>query len=173
MDVKIIGRGPILLVGMGFFGDPFSKASAWDVENEIGSLWKRFMAFLSESPAAIADRADRDEFWYELHISAPETPKTGRYEVFVGAEVRSLTVVPILCSAKALPACEYAVLTVGGADIEGDWSSRLDSEILPSLGRRRSEAFSIDLYDARFKGMDRLDESELDVYIPLLPASEA
>jgi predicted transcriptional regulator YdeE len=169
MDVKIARRGPILLVGMGFFGDPFSKASAWDVDNEIGSLWKRFMAFLSSEPEAIAERADRGERWYELHIPAAETPKTGRYEVFVGVEVEGLSSVPVSCSAKALPAAEYALLTVRGAEIEGDWAARLSSEILPSLGRRADEAFSIDLYDARFKGMDRLEESELDVYIPLLP----
>jgi AraC family transcriptional regulator len=171
MDIKVVERGPILLVGMGFFGNPFSNASAWDVENEIGSLWKRFMGFLSAEPEAIADRADSGEFWYELHVNAPETSKTGRYEVFVGVEVRSLSSLPLACSAKALPPAEYAVLTARGGEISGDWVGRLYSEIVPSLGRKADERFSIDFYDARFKGMDRLMESEMDYYIPLLPAS--
>jgi predicted transcriptional regulator YdeE len=173
MDSRIERRSSILLVGMAFFGDPFARASAWDEDNEIGSLWKRFMAFLSASPAAIGERADRGERWYELHIVGPETAKTGRYEVFVGVEVLGLSVVPLRCSAKFIPAAEYAVLTACGAEVEGDWMGRLYSEIVPSLGRQASEDYSFELYDSRFKGMDRLAESELDFYIPLLPREGA
>jgi predicted transcriptional regulator YdeE len=172
MDIKVVGRGPILLVGMGFYGNPFSTASAWDVENEIGSLWKRFMGFLSAEPSAIADRADKGELWYELHVYAPETPKTGRYEVFVGVEVRSLASIPLPCASKVLPAADYAVLTARGEEISADWMGRLYSEIVPSLGREADERYCIDLYDARFKGMDRMMESEMDYYVPLLPSKE-
>jgi predicted transcriptional regulator YdeE len=172
MDARIVERGSILLVGMGFYGDPFARASAWDEDNEIGSLWKRFMAFLSASPGAIGDRADRGESWYELHVMECETPKTGRYEVFVGVEVSALRAVPVACSAKMLPAAEYAAVTVRGTEMAGDWMARMYSELIPSLGRRASEAYSFELYDARFKGMDRLSESELDFYIPLLSRDE-
>jgi predicted transcriptional regulator YdeE len=173
MEARIVERGRILLVGMGFFGDPFAKASAWDEENEIGTLWKRFMACISASPGAIGDRADEGERWYELHIAEAETSRTGRYEVFAGVEVGSLSSMPIACSAKILPGAEYAVVTVRGPEIAGDWMGALHSEILPSLGRRASRAYSFELYDARFKGMDRLAESELDFYVPLLPRDEA
>jgi predicted transcriptional regulator YdeE len=173
MDIKLVERGPIFLVGMGFFGNPFSSASAWDVDNEIGALWKRLMAFLSAEPDAIAERADRGERWYELHINVPETPKTGRYEVFAGVEVRSLAALPLSCSAKILPAAEYAVLTARGEEISADWMGRLYSELVPSLGRAADERYCIDVYDARFKGMDRLMESEMDYFIPLLPEPEA
>jgi predicted transcriptional regulator YdeE len=169
MDTRIAARGPLLLVGMSFYGNPFSNASGWDEDNEIGSLWRRFMAFLSASPSAIRDRADPAKRCYELHISAPETPKTGRYEVFAGIEVRSLASVPVLCSAKVLPAAEYAVLTVRGEEIVKDWMGQVYTEIVPSLGRRASEEFIFELYDERFKGMDKISESELDFYIPLLP----
>ncbi len=171
MDIKVVERGRIMLVGMGFFGDPFSKASAWDIENEIGALWKRFMAFLSSDPDAIRDRADKGESWYELHIGAPETPKTGRYEIFVGVEVSRIASLPVSCSAKILEAREYAVLTARGEEISADWLGKLYAEIIPSVGRRADESFSIDFYDSRFKGMDRLTESELDYYIPLLPST--
>jgi predicted transcriptional regulator YdeE len=172
MDARIVERGRILLVGMGFFGDPFSRATAWDEDNEIGSLWKRFMAFLAASPDAIADRADRGERWYELHIREDETPRTGRYEVFAGVEVLSLSSVPILCSAKVLPAAEYAVATVRGSEIGGDWMAQLLSGIVPGLGRRTAASFGFELYDHRFKGMDRLAESEFDYYLPLAPRAE-
>jgi predicted transcriptional regulator YdeE len=167
MEAKIVERGPILLVGMGFYGDPFARASAWDADNEIGSLWKRFMAFISASPGAIGDRADSGEYWYELHVTEPETARTGSYEVFAGVEVTALRAVPVACSAKILSAAEYAAVTVHGNEMGGDWMARLYSEIVPSLGRRASEAYSFELYGPRFKGMDRLAESELDFYIPL------
>lgn len=169
MEARIEKRGPIMLVGMVFYGDPFSRASAWDEDNEIGSLWKRFMAFLSASPDAIGARADRGERWYELHISEAETARTGRYEVFAGVETTGLSSIPIACSAKLLPAAEYAVVTVKGPEMEGDWLGRMFADLVPALGRRPSRDFSFELYDTRFKGMDRLSESELDYYIPLLP----
>lgn len=167
MDVRIEARERILLAGMGFFGDPFAKASAWDEENEIGSLWKRFFGFLDAQPEAIPDRAARGMVGYELHINVPETVRTGRYEVFVGLEVRSLVSLPLPVSAKILPPGDYAVITVRGPEIRGDWMGRLYSEIVPSLGRRADESFSFERYDERFKGMDRLEESELEYYIPL------
>lgn len=168
MDIRIESRGRLLLVGMGFFGDPFAKASPWDEENEIGALWKRVFGFLSIHPDAIVDRADPGQVGYELHIRPPETVRTGRYEVFVGFEVRSLDSLPVACVAKVLPPAEYAVVTVGGPDIAGDWMGRLYSELVPSLGRRADESFSFERYDERFKGMDRLDESELEYFIPLV-----
>jgi Uncharacterized protein conserved in bacteria len=171
METRIVSRGPLLLVGMGFFGDPFAGASAWDEDNEIGALWKRFMAFLSSNPEGIEDRVVRGSAWYELHLRSPETPKTGRYEVFVGVEVSRIASLPLACSAKILPAAEYAVLSIRGDEIEGDSMGRIYSEIVPSLGREADESFCLDYYDERFKGMDRLAESELDYYIPLLPGS--
>jgi predicted transcriptional regulator YdeE len=168
MEARIVERGQILLVGMNFYGDPFARASAWDADNEIGSLWKRFMAFISSSRDAIGDRADLGEYWYELHIAEPESAKTGSYEIFVGVEVSALRAVPVACSAKVLPPAEYAAVTVHGTEMEGDWMARLYSEIVPSLGRRASGDFSFELYGPRFKGMDRLAESELDFYIPLI-----
>jgi predicted transcriptional regulator YdeE len=168
LDARIVERGRILLVGMSFYGDPFARASAWDEENEIGSLWKRFSAYLSAHPSAIGGRADRGERWYELHIALPETAKTGRYEVFSGVEVCGLESIPIECSAKILPAADYAVVTVRGGEMSGDWMGRLFSVVVPDLGRAAAPGFSFELYDSRFKGMDKLMESELEYWIPLL-----
>lgn len=173
MEARIVERGPILIVGMGFFGNPFAGASAWDEENEIGSLWKRFYAFLDSAPSAIADRAEPPAIGYELHIAAPETRMTGRYEIFVGVMVRSLASVPIACSAKILPAAEYAVASLRGGEIGGEGIGRLYSEIVPGLGRMPDESYSFERYDERFKGMDRLSESEIDYYVPLRRRSPA
>ncbi len=175
MNVRLVERGRMILVGMSFYGDPFNRASAWDEDNEIGSLWRRFGAFIAAHPLSIADQADGDKVGYEVHIQSDETPKTGRYEVFVGVEVRSLASPPLLLSAKILKPAEYAVVTVRGDEMEGDWMEKMYAELVPSLARAPDPvgAFSIERYDERFKGMDRLAESEFDYYIPLTPRNRA
>jgi hypothetical protein len=45
----------------------------------------------------------------------------------------------------------------------------MDTEWLPPLGVQRLTTFTLQCYDARFKGMDRLAESELEVHVPLMP----
>jgi hypothetical protein len=45
--------------------------------------------------------------------------------------------------------------------------ARLYGEIVPSLGRKADASYSFQLYDSRFKGMDRIAESELEAWIPL------
>ncbi len=46
MEPKITDRERISLAGLSFFGDPFKEKGGWTGENEIGRLWKRFMAYL-------------------------------------------------------------------------------------------------------------------------------
>jgi predicted transcriptional regulator YdeE len=171
MDVRLVEMGRMILVGMGFYGDPFGRASAWDEDNEIGSLWRRFGAYLAAHPDAIADKETDEGVGYELHIRSDETPKTGRYEVFVGVQIRSLDSVPLSLSAKILKAADYAAVTVRGAEMEGDWMEKMYRELVPSLGRVADPdaGFSIERYDERFKGMDKLAESVFEYYIPLSP----
>lgn len=175
MDARVVTRDRIFLVGMSFYGDPFSLASAWDADNEIGALWKRFGAYCAAEPFAVADRADDGTVGYEIHIHHEETAKTGRYEVYVGVEVRSLTVVPIPLSAKILPPADYAVITVRGGEMDGDWMRKMFDEVVPSLGRAADPdaGFSFERYDERFKGMDALAESEFEYFIPLLPRAQS
>jgi predicted transcriptional regulator YdeE len=68
---------------------------------------------------------------------------------------------------------EYAVITVRGDEIRGDWMGKLYSDLVPGLGRKADESFSFERYDERFKGMDKLDESEIEYFIPLLPPAGA
>ncbi len=171
MEARVVKSDGILLVGMSFYGDPFERASAWDEDNEIGALWKRFGSYCAAEPSAVAARADDGTVGYELHIRHAETAKTGRYEVFVGVEVRSLEAVPIRLSAKVLPPADYAVITVRAYEMDGDWMRKMFEEVVPGLGRSVDEAaaFSFERYDERFRGMDTLAESAFDYYIPLSP----
>ena len=168
MRTTLTVLAPMLLGGIGFYGDPISVRGGWDSENEIGNTWRRFMAWLAENP----DRpyALDHGMMYEVHIYGPETRSKGYFEVFVGEEVASESL-PITLSAKRIPGGEYLRITLAGEEITGDWWARLDAETLHAQGLRRCGEYLIEAYDQRFKGMDRLGESELDIYLPVEKAS--
>ena len=151
------------MAGVSFFGDPFRLASGWSEENEIGRLWQRFMALLP----ALGERGEQGP-WYEVHVEHPESRETGEFEVFCGVEVPTIDALPVVLTAKVLPASTYAALTLSGKDIVGDWDARMNAWI---AARRleRAYPFGFQRYDERFRGLDRLDESILDVFTPVAP----
>lgn len=167
MQPRIIEMEPLALVGMSFFGDPFRLSAGWTQENEIGQLWSRFIAFLeqcSNTPAG----ASTDKT-YEVHIYHPETRRTGEFEVFVGIEVPTLQEIPIELTAKLLPRGTFALFTLRGEQIASDWPIQAVTEWLPAAGYQMVETFSIQRHDERFKGMNQLSGSELDVLLPVRP----
>jgi len=166
MKAEIIEKPAMLLVGFNFFGDPFRSYSGWSEENEIGRLWKRWMAYLENARPDLRHVSAPDAM-VELHVHHAETPQTGEFEVFVGVEVTQLEALPPEVVVKVLPASRYAVFTLAGQAITADWSWMMDAEWLPALGVRRHPTYSFQRYDARFKGMDAIEASELDVYVPL------
>jgi hypothetical protein len=165
MEIESVSMGRLLLCGMAFYGNPFSMASAWSEENEIGRLWKRFQAY-SSSGAPLPPSALRGP-WYEVHIGSSEAAAIGDYEVFVGISIEDPWPAPIACCLKVLPGNDYAKLALAGDEILSDWGLGLEEEVEKRLGRRILRNYSFQLYDERFKGMDRLGESVLDVYLPL------
>ena len=166
MEPQIVEKPQMMLLGFGFFGDPFSLSAGWTEENEIGRLWKRFMAYLAEEGQQIRHVVS-DAVAYEVHIYHAETPQTGEFEVFVGMEVSRLDDMPLEMSAKILPPATYAVFSLEGEQIASDWPLLITSEWLPEAGHQADHSHSIQRYDERFKGLQRIDESVLDVYIPL------
>ena len=165
MEPRIIRKESILLAGMSFYGDPFDTSNPWSEENQIGSLWKRLMAFLQSHPGALDLDMHKSSF-YEVHIYGPETQTEGVFEVFVGMSVPDLAKLPIEMSAKVLPAASYAVCSLEGKAIMGDWERELINWINEN-GYREAYPYHFQLYDERFKGMDRIEESTLDVFIPV------
>lgn len=169
MDVKIIEKDQMLLVGLSFFGDPFKSSAGWTEENEIGRLWVRFMNFL-ESQGARIQHIKEHEVSYEVHIEHPETQEKGEYEVFVGLEVAQLKDLPVELLVKVLPPTSYAVFTLTGEEITSDWHQMIHRDWLPESGYRIAFDYAIERYDERFKGLDRIAESVLEVYIPVARA---
>jgi len=166
MEPRIVSTGPWLLVGLGFYGDPFTSASEWSEDNEIGALWKRYMALQARDPDAVGPLAE-PRCMLEVHLSTEEAADRGFVDVFVGARVERVDRVPLEMVVKVLPAAEYAVFTLSGADIVGDWVLQLHGEWLPAAGLEASHPYTVLFYDERFKGVDRLDESVMDVYQPV------
>ena len=165
MEVKIIDKGSITLIGFSFFGDPFKLSGGWTEENEIGRLWQRFMAYFAQQRDQLKNITAAGGF-YELHIEQAETERTGEFEVFVGVEVDRLEDVPIELTIKILPAVTYAVFTLIGQQIISDWSTEM-ARWLSQTGYQRAYKFGFQYYDERFKSIQQIDESVLDAYVPV------
>ena len=161
MEPKIISKEEITLVGMVFYGDPFKDKGGWSAENEIGKLWKRFIAKAESVKNAIGHGA------YEVHIEPEEYKETKNFYVFVGVEVEKIDDIPLEMFVKVLPPSKYAVFTLKGKEITSNWPDQIYKKWLPKSGYKEAHKFTIEYYDdQRFKGMDN-KESELDIYVPI------
>ena len=171
MNPRLITREQLTLVGFTFYGDPFRLSPGWTEENEIGRLWAHFMAYEEKHREQLSLLILEPNITYEVHIYNDETPITGVFEVFVGSELADVALAPIETVIKVLPATQYAVFTIRGAAIVGDWPRAIYEEWLPESGYEMAHNFHIQYHDGSFKGFDRLDESSLDVYLPVKPRS--
>lgn len=162
MEPEIVEKDETTLVGMVFYGDPFKDAGGWSKENEIGKLWDRFIK-MSDSVKNVCGHGA-----YEVHIEPDEYSETKKYYVFVGVEVDRVEDVPPEMFVKVFPPTKYAVFTFKGQEINSDWGDKIFKEWLPAAGYEEASKFVFEYYDDdRFKGMDRIEESELDVYVPV------
>ena len=169
MQPTILRKPEILLVGLPFYGDPFDTSNVWSEENHIGRTWKRLMGYLGQHGSAIKHRAALDIF-YEVHIYGEETNTQGLFEVFVGVPVERIESVPVELSVKVLPATEYAVFTLQGEAIYSDWVMNIDRWLVEA-GYERNHPYSVQYYDPRFKGLDQIADSTLDVCMPVRKAT--
>ena len=90
--------------------------------------------------------------------------------MFVGVEVEKVEKLPLEMFTKILPASKYAVFTLKGKEITSNWQNKIYKEWLPQSGYEEAHKFLIEYYDDRFRGTDN-SESELDIYVPVKPAS--
>jgi len=166
MHPVIVEKDQIILGGLSFFGDPFQTSAEWTEENEIGRLWKRFMKLYGQRGERIKSIKNNCVF-YEVQIVHEETESKGLFEVFVGIEINEFIEIPVELLIKILPPAKYAVFTIKGQEIISDWTWKISYEWLPQAGYEQTHQFNFQLYDSRFKGLDRVEESVIDVYIPV------
>ena len=168
----IFDEEKIVLIGMEFFGDPFKTNKSWSNQNEIGILWSRFSSFMSrEENKDFQARIDTKEA-YEVHIESKDTSRTKEFHVFVGYPLKdpaNLNDLPLELVIKILPATKYAHFILKGKEITSNWAEKIYNEWLANSAFTSSHRFLIEKYDEeRFKGLgDKLEESELDVLIPI------
>ena len=75
---------------------------------------------------------------------------------------------PVELLVKVLPPATYAVFTMRGQQIISDWHHAIYHQWLPQSGYQIAGGYSFQFYDHRFKGLDNVDESVLDVYMPVM-----
>ncbi len=165
MDPRFVDTGQIFLAGFSFFGNPFDASAAWTEENEIGRLWQRLFTYLGRYGERL--KHAKQGVGYEVHLETDETAVMGHFEVFVGMEITQLAGVPVEMLVKILPASRYAVFTLTGNEIISDWPRQIYQEWLPASGYRAAHRYSFQWYDHRFKGMDNLAESTIEIYVPV------
>ena len=165
---RIIERPRLWLAGFDFFGDPFAFSDGWSMDNEIGRLWQRFMTFFAAHDNHIPGMTG-EQAMVEVHVEHPETRSKGVFEVFVGVPVEACDALPVELVVKVLPPVQYAIFTLRGEAITGDWGRDIYQEWLPRSAYREAYPFSFQYYDERFKGLERVEESVLDVYVPVAP----
>jgi len=172
VDPKILERGKMNLVGMTYYG-PIG-GEGWSEENQIGKLWQRFNKFCETKWVSIEDIVINPKLGYEVSIwNEDEFKETGGFCIFVGVEVDHLEEVPLELFGKVLPAGTYAYFTPKGKEIT-TWEDDFHKGWLIPSGYQLSTvgnySFQVQCYeDDRFKGADNLEESEIDIYIPIEP----
>ena len=77
---------------------------------------------------------------------------------------------PFDLTIKVLPAATYAVFTLTGKRIVEDWEKEMEVW-LEQDSYQEDYPYNFQYYDTRFKGMDRIEESQIDVYIPIEKAA--
>ncbi len=170
VNPKITEPKTITLAGVSFYGDPFDTHAGWDEDNQIGLLWKRLFALIQHRPDLKPLLKTKN--YYEVHLYGHETREKGLFEVFVGVEYAAdkINDLPPEMLVKNLPSVQYAIFTFAGEQINSDWEKLLQDWMRGST-YQSGGTYNFQFYDERFKGVDRLAESVLDVYVPIKKAA--
>lgn len=169
MDVEIIEHDPIRLMGMEYYGH---IDHVEEEDNQITDLWGRFSGFCKERWDLIESKVINPKYSYEMHIWKEEAFKeSGKFRTFIGVGVEDFEYIPLELTAKVIPASTYVNFKLEGQEI-GEWEDLVYNEWLPDsdyyLKMINGYLFDYQRYDEdEFKGIDRLDDSKLDVYIPI------
>ncbi len=166
-NIEQVQLQSLIFLGLDFFGDPFSNSSWWTEENEIGQLWHRFyssfMPVKEQFQSCLANQT-----YYELHIMNKEYKEKGHYEIFTGVLINELPEDALHFLIKKIKAQVYVKASLCGEEIFSDYYPELEKVCIDRFGMSLSKKFMIQTYDERFKGMDKINESEMDIFVPLI-----
>jgi predicted transcriptional regulator YdeE len=166
MEPRIIEQGEMTIVGMVYYGNLFEEPVDTPEQNEIGKLWTRFSTYCDSHPEAFKHMLDAKVGW-ELHIGTDEYEETKEYFVMVGVEVSRIEDLPAPTFAKVLPAGRYAVFTLKGEQMTGNWGDAIYQEWLLSSAYEEAYSCTMERYDEDcFKGWGD-PESEVEIWVPV------
>lgn len=165
LKIEIIDERPLKLIGCVYYGNPFHLKEEWNVENEIGLLWKRFYDLYEKSGEKLEKNTVND-ITYEAHIQPDDYDETGKFYVYVGLEVKKIDEMPLEMFCKIFPSTKYAVFTFKGREMfrggEFIWK-----EWLPDSEYEEAYPYLILAYHKnRYFGLDN-ENSEVEYYIPI------
>ena len=153
------------LSGMVYFGNPVHTHEGWNIENEVGKLWNRFMKACMDKPEVIKKHSIEPKIAYEAHIAyAGESDQ--EYHIFVGMETLRPIQEPVEFFYKEFPSTKYAVFTAKGVNM-AEQMEEVYTEWLPNSPYVESYPLMIQRYDQdKFKGLED-ESSEIDFMIPI------
>lgn len=153
------------LTGMVYYGNPVHTYEGWNIQNEIGKLWKRFTEICIKNAEVIEKHVTEPNLAYEAHIAYPDQSDQ-EYHIFVGFQTDEPISTPIEFFYKEMPATRYAVFTGKGKDMPAQME-KIYTEWLPNSPYTESYPMLIQRYDqTRFKELDD-PESEIDFMVPI------
>lgn len=171
-DPLIIEKHSYKMVGMSFFGDPFTNVTMWSEDNGIGQLWKRFGVWIQPNLHTLPT-AMKENMVYEVHIKPDQMNESGGYEVFAGIQVEALDVIPVECVGKVLPQTQYAEFTLTGEEITSDWYSWIYEGWMPHSGYEPSSGYSIKVYNKIPEGFEHVKKASFKVLVPIRKVGDA
>jgi AraC family transcriptional regulator len=150
MEPVIVDKSEMTLVGMVTYGQ---------TKNEIVKIWERFDAQIHRVKNASLEAR------YALIIWNDETEQTGNENIFVGVQVEQVEDLPKEMFVKVLPASQYAKITVKASELDTIWGL-VFGEWLPA-SNYQDKGYIVESYPADRYDDDNLDDSEIDVFIPI------
>ncbi len=170
MDYEILEKKKMRLAGFTYRGSMAEVNESF--EKEIEELWGRLSDFCVNRWGSIEDDVVDPEFSYEIQVwNEEELEDTGQLEVFVGFELEDLEDIPVELVGKILPPTKYISFELEGKEIKTweenilqEWIPESDYWIKPFAGY----LFHIQrFHQDRYKGIDNIENSELEVLVPV------
>lgn len=153
------------LSGMVYYGNPVHTYEGWNIHNEVGKLWDRFIKRLMSNQEDINRYTVEPGIAFEAHI-AESGELDQEYHIFVGIETTQPIREPVEFFHKVFPETRYAVFTAKGLDM-AQQMEEVYEEWLPNSPYVESYPYMLQRYDqTKFKGLNDPD-SEIEFMIPI------
>jgi len=164
-DPLLISKDRMVIGGINYYGDPIENHEGWNVENEIGKLWNRFMYLYFQKKDAISAIINENAF-YEIHIQTDkDCENNNEYGIMVGVELKDIVDMPEEMVLKVFGERKYLAFTLEGIEIVENW--KLMSEWIDKSEYVIDGDYVIQKYDERFKGMDKIEQSVMEAWFPV------